>query len=249
MPAGTSVQRMSGRVAAIILAGGSGSRVQKEINKVYLPISNRELLEFSIETMDRSPFVERIVLVVRDEDRPNAELLIAETMPSKLTDVVIGGSTRHESEEAGLEQLAESIDDGSIDLVAIHDGARPFMTLDLLESVITAASDSGGAIPGLEVEEPLFRHQDGEVVLLEQTALRRVQTPQAFHAKPLLSAYRQAREAGFQGVDTAETIERFSDLSITVVPGDPHNIKVTFVEDFFAAEGYALQWEKGSWKT
>lgn len=223
--------------------------MQKEINKVYLPISNRDMLEFSIETMDRSPFVERIVLVVRDEDRPNAELLIAETMPSKLTDVVTGGSTRHESEAAGLEQLAGAIEDGSIDLVAIHDGARPFMTLDLLGSVISAARETGGAIPGLDVEEPLFRHDEGAVELLEQTSLRRVQTPQAFHAKPLLAAYRRARQVGFQGVDTAETIERFSDLAITVVPGDPHNIKVTFVEDFFAAEGYALQFEKGCWKT
>ena len=223
--------------------------MQKEINKVYLPISNRDMLEFSIETMDRSPFVERIVLVVRDEDRPNAEVLIAETMPSKLTHVVTGGSTRHESEEAGLAQLAGSIEVGGIDLIVIHDGARPFMTLDLLEAVIVAARESGGAIPGLEVEEPLFRRHDGAVELLEQTSLRRVQTPQAFRALPLLEAYRLAREAGFQGVDTAETIERFSDLSITVVPGEPHNIKVTFVADFFAAEGYALQWEKGRWKT
>ena len=222
--------------------------MQKEINKVYLPISSRDMLEFSIETMDRSPFVERTVLVVRDEDRPSAELLIAETMPSKLTDVVTGGSTRHESEAAGLEQLAGAIDDGSIDLVAIHDGARPFMTLDLLESVIAAARETGGAIPGLEVEEPLFRHDEGEVELLEQKSLRRVQTPQAFHAKPLLLAYRSARQAGFQGVDTAETVERFSDLSIAVVPGDPHNIKVTFVEDFFEAERYATEWEKGRWK-
>ena len=223
--------------------------MQKEINKVYLPISSRDMLEFSIETMDRSPFVERIVLVVRDEDRPNAELLIAETMPSKLTDVVTGGSTRHESEAAGLEQLAGAIEDGSIDLVAIHDGARPFMTLDLLESVITAARETGGAIPGLEVEEPLFRHDDGEVELLEQTSLRRGQTPQAFRAGPLLQAYRRAKEAGFQGVDTAETIERFSDLAIAVVRGDPHNIKVTFVEDFFEAERYVTEWEKGRWKT
>ncbi len=239
---------MSGGTAAIILAGGSGSRVQKEINKVYLPISNRDMLEFSIETMDRSPFIERIVLVVRDEDRPSAELLLAETMPSKVTDVVIGGATRHESEEAGLEQLAAFIEDGSIELIAIHDGARPFMTLDLLEAVIEAADTSGGAIPGLEVQEPLFRrHADG-IDALEQTLLRRIQTPQAFHALPLLTAYRAARAAGFQGVDTAETIERFSDLTVTVVPGDPHNIKVTFIEDFFAAEGYALQWEKGRWR-
>ena len=240
---------MSGGVAAIILAGGSGSRVQKEINKVYLPISNRDMLEFSLETMDRSPFIERIVLVVRDEDRPNAELLIAETMPSKLTDVVTGGATRHESEEAGLEQLAPFIGDGSIDLIAIHDGARPFMTLDLLETVIETARNAGGAIPGLEVEEPLFRRTENGVDSLDQTMLRRIQTPQAFLASPLLDAYRAARAAGFQGVDTAETVERFSDLTVSVVAGDPHNIKVTFIEDFFAAEGYALRWDKGRWRT
>ena len=245
--ASASVLGMSGGVAAIILAGGSGSRIQKEINKVYLPINDRDMLEFSIETMDRSPLVERIVLVVRDEDRPSAELLIAETMPSKLTDVVLGGASRHESEQAGLAQLAPAIEQGSIDVVAIHDGARPFMTLELLGEVVSAARSTGGAIPGLEVEEPLFRHVNDGVEPLVQETLRRVQTPQAFHAAPLLDAYRQAEAADFQGVDTAETVERFSDLEVVIVPGDPHNIKVTFVEDFFAAERYALEWDKGRW--
>jgi len=103
---------MAEDVAAIILAGGSGSRVQKEINKVYLPIGEREMLEFCLETMDRSPQIDRIVLVVRDEDRPHAELLIGETMPAKLTDVVVGGPSRHESEYAGLTALIDAIEAG-----------------------------------------------------------------------------------------------------------------------------------------
>lgn len=221
--------------------------MQKEINKVYLPIGDREMLEFSLETMDRSPDIDRIVLVVRDEDRAHAEVLIAETMPSKLTDVVTGGASRHESEHAGLEALADSIEAGDIEIVAIHDGARPFMTLGLLDAVVEAARATGGAIPGLRVEEPLFRVDDGGASLLEPDTLRRVQTPQAFRAAPLLAAYRMADAEGYHGVDTAETIERYSSLAITVVPGDPHNIKVTFVEDFFAAEGYAQEWEKGRW--
>lgn len=222
--------------------------MQKEINKVYLPIGEREMLEFCLETMDRSPQIDRIVLVVREEDRPHAEMLIAETMPSKLTDVVAGGPSRHESEYAGLAALSDAIGDGDIEIVAIHDGARPFMTLELLDRVIEAARRTGGAIPGLRVEEPLFRVEGDTASLLEPETLRRVQTPQAFRASPLLEAYRRAGAAGYHGVDTAETIERYSDLSITVVPGDPHNIKVTFVEDFFEAEGYALAWEKGRWR-
>lgn len=238
---------MSPGAAAIILAGGSGSRVQREINKVYLPISNREMVVYALETMDVSSLIDRIVLVVRAEDKQIATDLIERTTSSKSVEVVVGGATRQESEAAGLEHLASSIENGVIDLVAIHDGARPFLTLNLLETIIDAARSTGGAVPGFEVEAPLFRRSEAEITTIEQSLLRRVQTPQAFHAAPLLDAYRSATAAGFRGVDTAETIERFSDLTVTVVPGDRRNIKVTFVEDFFTAEGYALQWESGRW--
>jgi 2-C-methyl-D-erythritol 4-phosphate cytidylyltransferase len=92
---------MGSQVAAIVLAGGSGSRVQRDVNKVYLPIRERDMLEYSLETMGRSPPVDRVVLVVRAEDRSHAENLIAETVPAKLTNVVVGGATRHQSERAG----------------------------------------------------------------------------------------------------------------------------------------------------
>jgi 2-C-methyl-D-erythritol 4-phosphate cytidylyltransferase len=237
---------MSNNVAGIVLAGGRGSRVQHDVNKVYLPIGERDMLEYSLETMSRSPSVDRIVLVVRDEDRSRAENLVAELVPAKLTNVVIGGVTRHESEQAGLEAVAPDIEGGAIGIVAIHDGARPFMTLELLESTIATARERGGAIPGLRVHETLYRLGDAPEAL-PQESLRSVQTPQAFWARPLLEAYRRAAASGVEGVDTAETVERFSDLEVAVVPGDRRNIKVTFVEDFFLAEEYALAWDKGAW--
>jgi 2-C-methyl-D-erythritol 4-phosphate cytidylyltransferase len=85
--------------------------------------------------------------------------------------------------------------------------------------------------------------------ILPSLNIRRVQTPQVFHARPLLEAYQASVAAGFEGVDTAETVERFSDLEVKVIPGDPRNIKITFVEDLFVAEEYALEWEKGGWVT
>lgn len=239
---------MSVRVAAIVLAGGSGSRVQADVNKVYLPIRDRDMLEYSLETMDRSPRVAQVVLVVRDADRGKAESLIVETMPSKLTHVAVGGPSRHLSELAGLRAIEDDIRSGAVDVVAIHDGARPFMTLTLLESVLDTAAERGGAIPGLAIDEPLYRTTSGGVTILPPHSLRRVQTPQAFHARPLLEAYERSLEAGFEGVDTAETVERFSDLRVSVIPGDPRNIKVTFVEDIFVAEEYALEWDKGRWQ-
>lgn len=235
-------------VAAIILAGGSGSRVQRDVNKVYIPIGERDMLEYSLETMDRSPRISQVALVVREEDQARAELLIAETMPSKLSHVVVGGATRHLSEIAGLRAFQEDIESGAIDIVAIHDGARPFMTLELLDQLIDAAVIHGGSVPGLPIEEPLYRTTEDGVVMLPPDSICRVQTPQVFHALPLLHAYEASLEAGFAGVDTAETVERFTDLSVRIVPGDPRNIKVTFVEDFFTAEEYAMEWEKGHWR-
>jgi 2-C-methyl-D-erythritol 4-phosphate cytidylyltransferase len=219
-------------VAAVLLAGGRGSRAHRDTNKLYLPIGERVILEFAWETMMRSPEIDRIVLVVRDEDAAQAEELLAEFTPTKPAEVVVGGSTRHESEFHGLEALSPGIESGDIGLVAIHDGARPFLTLDLLHTLVEAAWENGGAIPGLTLDEPTYRMSDAA---------------QAFHALPLLEAYRRAARDGFEGVDTAETVERYSDLDVSVIPGDPRNIKVTFVEDFFLAEEYALAWDKGVW--
>jgi 2-C-methyl-D-erythritol 4-phosphate cytidylyltransferase len=234
-------------VAAIVLAGGAGSRVRKDVNKVYLPIRDRNILAYSLETMERSPRISRVVLVVREEDRGHAELLAVETMASKLRNVVVGGSSRHLSELAGLRALADEIERGTIEIVAIHDGARPFMTHDLLNRLVDTAVCHGGAIPGLPIEAPIYRATSDGLTMLAPLNLRRVQTPQVFHARPLLEAYLASVAAGFEGVDTAETVERFSDLEVKVIPGDPRNIKITFVEDLFVAEEYALEWDKGEW--
>ena len=189
-----------------------------------------------------------VVLVVREEDRAKAELLIGRVMTTKHTTVAIGGASRHLSELSGLEALRPAIESGAIDVVAIHDGARPFMTLELLDEVVDVARRHGGAVPGLEIEEPLYRSGEAGVSMLPGERLRRVQTPQAFRAPELLAAYEASLADGFEGVDTAEAVERYTDLDVHVIPGDPRNIKVTFVEDFFAAEEYALEWSKGSWR-
>jgi 2-C-methyl-D-erythritol 4-phosphate cytidylyltransferase len=234
-------------VAAIVLAGGSGSRLHQQVNKVFLPLGDREMLAYSIETMDRSPMIDRIVAVVRDEDRKLAERLIGELGASKVTDVVIGGSTRHRSEHRGLEALADQIGAGDIEIVVIHDGARPFMTTKLLHTTIDAARRSGGGAPGMPLEAPAYRYAGEEVEALPHQQLRRMQTPQAFRAGPLLDAYLAAAARGTEGVDTAETVGRHTDLRVEVVAGDPRNIKVTFVEDIFHAEDLATSFAGGAW--
>jgi len=234
------------RLAAIVLAGGLGARVRSGINKVFLPVQDRAVLDYSVRTLQRASGVSWIVIAVRPEDRHRLDHLI-EDGPGPPLSTVAGGVTRHQSEVSAIEFLAPAIEAGAIDLIAIHDGARPFMTFDLLEACIEAAVRFGGAVPGMPPEAPLYRLEEGAAVPLASVALIRVQTPQVFKARPLLEAYRASLEAGFEGVDTAETMEKFSTVEVAIVPGDERNMKVTFVEDLFRAEELATNWDDGKW--
>lgn len=230
---------------AIVLAGGRGERLRREVNKVYLPVAGRSVLEYSLDTLCRSERVAGIVVVARPEDSDQlAELLVPLDRP---VEVVAGGPTRHHSEHAGIEALAARIEAGEIGWVAVHDGARPFASLDLLDAVAAEADRRGGAVPALRVESPLYERSGTGVTLLDTDSVRRAQTPQIFAARPLLQGYRRAATEGFEGVDTAETVERFTQLEVGVVPGDPRNVKVTFVEDLLAAEDLARSFVAGRW--
>ena len=229
-----------GRGGAILLAGGKGARAGFSANKAYVPIGGRPMISYSLRTLDRSPWVALLVLVIRPEDRRATEQVaerVGITTPWLMAD---GGESRHASEYRGLEALSGEIGDGHIDLVAIHDGARPFVSPSLLHQLFGDADRHGGAVPTLPVEAPTHRLTgSGEIALLNQERLHRAQTPQVFAAPELLAAYRRAQAAGFEGVDTAETVERFSDLKVSATPGDPNNLKLTFPEDFALAETIA----------
>lgn len=221
------------RGAGILLAGGRGSRAGLSTNKAYVQVQNAPMIGHSLKTMDLCPRVVHLVLVIRPQDRELAEQVVAESGLTTPLTMAGGGESRHASESRGLEALSERICHGAIDLVAIHDGARPYLSSALLDDLFDNAHRYGGAVPVMPIVSPLYRLvDDRDLAILRQDRLRRAQTPQVFSAPQLLAAYRLARRAGFEGVDTAETVERFSDLRIRAVPGDPGNMKLTFPEDF-----------------
>jgi 2-C-methyl-D-erythritol 4-phosphate cytidylyltransferase len=232
----------------IVLAGGSGSRMDPTLNKIYLRIGGRSILAFSLDALERTPDVELIVLVTRPDDHARAAAALTEAGLTKACAIVDGGATRQESEMAGLESLAPAIESGEIKLVAIHDGARPFASRHLIESLFNEARRLGGAIPAVTLDEPLYGISDGYALPVSSGSLVRVQTPQTFAAAPLLAAYRAAARVGFTGFDTAETMEKFSNVTVGVVEGDVRNIKLTVLEDFAVAEDLARRWEGGQWK-
>lgn len=213
------------RTAVVLLAAGSGSRVGADTNKVLLPLLGKPVLAWSLGTVAYLGYAERLVVVHRREDRDR----VAGLAPTAT--LVEGGPSRHASEWNALQALAGAIDAGEVEVVAIHDTARPLAGPALFDEVVRAASSYGGAIPVRPQHGLIGREADGPV-----GDLVAVQTPQAFRAAPLLAAYRQAAADGFEGTDTAACVERYSDLTVHAVPSEATNIKITFPEDVALAE-------------
>ncbi|HST65404.1 MAG TPA: IspD/TarI family cytidylyltransferase [Mycobacteriales bacterium] len=213
--------------AAVVLAGGSGTRLGAEGNKVYLPLAGRPLLTWSLRAFAGAPSIGRLVLVTRAADRPHAERAAA----GLDVEIVTGGATRHDSEWAALRALGPAIRAGDVDVVAIHDGARPVVAEQLIEDTVAAARVHGAVVPGV----PLTDVVDADLRPVAGTLVR-VQTPQAFRAGVLLAAYTRAEVDGFAGTDTAACVERYAGVPVHCVPGDPRNVKVTYRADLPLAE-------------
>jgi 2-C-methyl-D-erythritol 4-phosphate cytidylyltransferase len=227
----------AGTAAALVLAGGSGTRVGGERNKVYLPLAGRSVIARSLDALGALPEVGVLVLVVRAEDRALADDVLARELGRAGVEVVTGGATRQESELAGLRHLAARIAAGSVDVVLIHDGARPLVGHDLVASVLRSARETGGAVPGLPRDDLAPAGPDGALAGPAPVGLVAVQTPQGFRAGPLLAAYEEAARRGFAGTDTASCMARFApDVPIRWVPGEERNFKITYRHDLRVAE-------------
>jgi 2-C-methyl-D-erythritol 4-phosphate cytidylyltransferase len=217
-------------VASIVLAAGSGTRFGHDINKVWLPLSGRHIISRSLTNAAANFEGARIILVINPDDEEFARTALqADAMPTTI-EIVYGGASRHESEFNALQYLKPAIVAGDIDIVLIHDGARPLATPELFTAVADGAAEHGGAIPTIALDP---REMD-----MERTEkVARVQTPQGFRAQPLLEAYEKSIEEGFVGTDTAACMEKFfPEVKILAVPGDVFNFKITYPEDLAIAE-------------
>jgi 2-C-methyl-D-erythritol 4-phosphate cytidylyltransferase len=214
---------------AIVLAAGSGQRLNLGMNKSWLKISGKELAIWSLIWLNKSQLFNRYVLVVHPDEILDAQTIVQENINFEV-EIIAGGSTRHGSETAALKHIATKIESKECDYVLIHDGARPLATPDLIVEIVKAAEQYGGCLPYL----PTAKLSSN---LLNVENLIRVQTPQVFRAKETLSAYLAAERDGFTGSDTAMCLEKYHpNLQIKAVFGTTQNIKVTYPDDIPLAE-------------
>jgi 2-C-methyl-D-erythritol 4-phosphate cytidylyltransferase len=221
------------RAAVVVLAAGAGTRVGAGVNKVLLPLAGVPVVARSVRTARAVPGVRRVVLVVRDGEqdavRAAVEPFLADGPPEVA--MVAGGATRHASEWAALALLTDDIEAGELDVVAMHDAARPLATVALYEAVLAAAQARGGAIPVAHLRDLVS--VDGGAL---PDDLVGVQTPQAFRATALLQAHRSADADGFEATDTAGILARYADLPVAAVDSDESNLKITVASDLVVAE-------------
>lgn len=230
-------------VAAVIVAAGRGTRAAGEVPKQFRRIGGTTMLNRTLSLFAGHAGISAVLPVIHPDD---VDLYRATTAQAGLMSQVFGGATRQTSVRAGLEALAAR----KPDIVLIHDAARPFASVALLSRAITAATQSGAAIPAIPVTDTVKTiDAQGRVdKTLDRASLRLVQTPQGFAFTPLLDAHRRAAQAGRDDFTDDAALAEWAGMKVSVFAGEPGNIKITNAEDFARSEA-ALLAELGDIRT
>jgi 2-C-methyl-D-erythritol 4-phosphate cytidylyltransferase/2-C-methyl-D-erythritol 2,4-cyclodiphosphate synthase len=228
----------SNKVGLLVVAGGRGVRLGGDRPKQYLDCAGRPLIAHTLEALAASFPFQAIIVVIRPDDRALYDQAAAHLSPSvaaALRSPAMGGATRQQSVLAGLEALAAEAEP---DIVLIHDAARPFPSKDLVARAIEAASRHGAAAPGTAMSDTVKQvDADGRVLATPpRSALRAVQTPQAFRFPLILAAHRRAAAAGVGDLTDDVAVAEWAGAPAYVFEGDPANVKVTTMQDLEAAE-------------
>ena len=222
---------------ALIPAAGMGKRMGSSINKQYLLLGGLPILAHTISVFEQSPLIDGICLVIPADEIPYCrDQIVAASGFRKVIEIVAGGRERQNSVMNGLNALERLA--GGDDVVLIHDGVRPFVSLEMIRESITVAGKSDGTLVAVPAKDTIKTVRDGIVVdTPERDTLWQAQTPQSFRFSVILNAHRRAAEVGFTGTDDASLVERQNGL-VRIVRGDYRNIKITTPEDLILAEAF-----------
>ena len=215
--------------------------MNSDVAKQYLPLKGRPVLFYCMNTFQKS-FIDEIILVCAEDDIEYCRQEIVDKYSfDKVTHIVAGGKERYNSVYNGLLAIEES------DYVYIHDGARPFVDMDMLERVLDEVKVHKACITGVPVKDTIkVSDADGFVCdTPNRSSLYQVQTPQVFEYKLIKDAYKEVldkekelREKGISITDDAMIVEAVSDVKVKIVEGSYRNIKITTPEDMIVAASF-----------
>lgn len=222
------------KIAAIIVAGGSGKRMGTTIKKQFIKLQEKEVLAYTIEAFNTLEEISEIIVVTGEEDIHKVEREIVEKYHfNKVSKVVAGGKERQDSVYNGLMATDESIK-----YVMIHDGARPFISKGVLKRAIEKTLEYKATIVAVPVKDTI-KVIDTETGVVEATPAREklwaVQTPQSFEKQLLMEAYKEANQRNLQVTDDSMIVEAYG-RKVHVVQGEYTNIKITTPDDLVIGE-------------
>ena len=217
---------------AVIVAAGRGQRSGLQQNKVFFEIDGRSVLSRCLDAFAASGLVDGAALVLSESDRENYDALCQREGACPLVKAVVnGGATRRDSVYNGLNALPEGVD-----VVAIHDAARPFVSRAVIEATLKSAREHGSGVICTPVIDTIKQiDPDGRVSTVDRSTLRAVQTPQSFRYNDILAAHERARAEGVEVTDDAMLYERYcGGLRLVTAEGAERNVKLTTKADFEA---------------
>lgn len=223
------------RYTAVVLAAGAGKRMQSAVRKQYLMIEGKPVLYYALNAFEQSKISDIILVVGAGEIEYCRKEILEKYGIQKVKAIVEGGKERYHSVYEGLKAASGT------DYVLIHDGARPFVTQEIIQRSMEAATQYGACVVGMPVKDTIkIIGEDGFAETTpERSRLWQIQTPQTFSYPLILDAYEKVLMQDDTSItDDAMVLERASGQKVKVIEGSYQNIKITTPEDIFLAEAY-----------
>ncbi|MFN3848018.1 MAG: 2-C-methyl-D-erythritol 4-phosphate cytidylyltransferase [Spirosomataceae bacterium] len=216
---------------AIIVAGGSGSRMGSEIPKQFLPINNKPILFHTVEKFLQIPELQVILVLPKKDIEYWNSLEKPVSLQSNQLTITEGGASRFQSVKNGLKLVPQDAD-----LVAVHDGVRPLISLEIIQNSFTVAAEKGSAVTSVMLKDSARRIlENGDNEAIDRTQYRLMQTPQTFKVSIMKPAFEAPEQSFF--TDCASVLE-YAGHKITLIEGSYENIKITTPEDLVLAEAF-----------
>jgi 2-C-methyl-D-erythritol 4-phosphate cytidylyltransferase len=226
------------RASAVIVAAGASSRFGGD--KIFADLLGEPVILHTLRAFEETPAISEIVLVTRAGDMERAAKMARERGVNKLTQVVAGGKTRVESVLSGLFAASKKAD-----IIAIHDGARPLVTREIIEAAVRKAEKKHAAAPAVHVKATVKLAEGGVVKATpEREKLYEAQTPQAFEASLIKGAVELAVRRGRSPTDDCAAVEAIG-VTVYLTEGSYENVKITTPEDLVLAEAILERRNRG----
>jgi 2-C-methyl-D-erythritol 4-phosphate cytidylyltransferase len=222
---------------AIIAAAGAGTRMASDRPKQFLLLAGTPIIFHTLQRFEQCDSIQEVIVVLPAEESAGFVSLAGKFGLRKVSRVVPGGATRADSVKRGLMAIRSA----TAEIVAVHDGVRPFVTIDEINSTVAAAQLNGAAILVAPVTDTIKQVNDRSVSgTLDRSGLRRALTPQCFRYELLRRAYQHADVNDPSLTDESALVERLGER-VSVVEGSVRNIKITSAEDLVVAEALFRQ--------